>query len=322
MPSFIPRHVIGKLAMTTGTIRLKGLVRTRLSSRPVDWSGYLFITPYMLVYAVFLLLPVVWSLTMTFQRGGALGGLTWCGLCNYVGETSVWTNRLFLQAVRNTVIYTLLVVPCAMLLSLGLAVLIDRLASWLQTLIKVALFLPMVSSVVSLSIIWKALFTPGSNGPLNWLVGLIGIPPQNWLGNAELVIPSIVAFEIWRGYGFWVIVFMAGLSAIPRDLYDAAHVDGADGWQIFRHITLPLLRPTFLFLTVMGVIWNFQIFDAVYMLTSGGPANSSATVVYYVYRNAFHFENLGYAATMGFLLFVVVLIFTVIQLRLLRSDEE
>jgi ABC-type sugar transport system permease subunit len=166
------------------------------------------------------------------------------------------------------------------------------------------------------------MFSPTREAPLNFLVGLLGIPPQNWLGNPQLVIPAIVGFEIWRGYGFWVILFLAGLDAISLDLYDAARVDGASAWQILRRITLPLLRPTFLFLLVMGLIWNLQLFDAVYMLTSGGPANSSATVVWYVYRNAFHFENLGYAATMGILLLIVILVLTLIQFRLVRSDTE
>jgi multiple sugar transport system permease protein len=186
----------------------------------------------------------------------------------------------------------------------------------------VALFLPLVSSVVALSIIWKAIFSPTREAPLNLLVGLFGVPPQNWLANPTLVIPAIVGFEIWRGYGFWVILFLAGLDAIPAEIHDAASVDGANAWQKFWRVTLPLLRPTVLFLSVMGLIWNFQLFDAVYMLTGGGPANSSATIVWYVYRSAFHFEKLGYGATMGVLLLIVILALTLIQLRMGRSETE
>lgn len=295
-----------------------GIATTSTPRRRFDWSGYAFITPYLVIYVIFLLVPLGWSILMSFQRGSMLAGMEFCGLCNY---TAVWDNRLFMQAIRNTIIYTVIVVPGAMILSLLLAVLTDQLPSWLQTVIKVSLFLPLVSSVVSVSIIWEAIFTPGPDGPLNWLVGLVGIPPQNWLGSKELVIPSIALFEIWRGYGFWVVIFMAGLDAIPREMYDAAKVDGANGWQAFYKITLPLLKPTFLFLSIMGVIWNFQIFDAIYMLTSGGPANNSMTVVYYVYRNAFHFENLGFASTMGVLLFIAILVFTIVQTRLARIDE-
>ena len=234
----------------------------------------------------------------------------------------MWRDPVFRAAVLNTVKYTAMVVPSAMVLSLTLALLIHQMRPFWQTLVKVALFLPLVSSVVSLSIIWKAIFSPTREAPLNFLLSLVGIPAQNWLGNPQLVIPAVVGFEIWRGYGFWVILFLAGLDAISLDLYDAARVDGANGRQILWRITLPLLRPTFLFLLVMGLIWNFQLFDAVYMLTGGGPANTSATVVWYVYRNAFHFENLGYAATMGILLLVVILVLTLIQFRLVRSDTE
>jgi len=234
----------------------------------------------------------------------------------------VWSDSLFRMAVRNTVYYTILVVPTAMILSLALALLIHALKPFWQNVVKVSLFLPMVSSVVALSIIWKAIFVPTREAPLNMLVGLFGVGPQNWLANPRLVIPSIVGFEIWRGYGFWVILFLAGLDAISPELYDAAKVDGANRWQTLWRITLPLLQPTFLFLSVMGIIWNFQIFDAVYMLTFGGPANASATVVWYVYRNAFHFEKVGYGATMGILLLLVILGLTLIQFRVQRSNTE
>jgi ABC-type sugar transport system permease subunit len=282
-------------------------------------TAYLFLAPYLLVYLVFLLIPVFWSMWLALRQGGLLSGTKFVGLQNF---STIWGDALFRQSVRNTIYYTLLVVPIAMTLSLLLALLIHNMRRVWQNIVKVALFLPLVSSVVALSIIWKAIFSPTREAPLNLLVGLFGVPPQNWLGNPSLVIPSIVGFEIWRGYGFWVILFLAGLDAIPAEIHDAASVDGANAWQKFWSITLPLLRPTVLFLSVMGLIWNFQLFDAVYMLTGGGPANSSATVVWYVYRSAFHFEKLGYGATMGIFLLIVILALTLIQFRLGRSEIE
>lgn len=282
-------------------------------------TAYGFLTPYMIFYISFILIPVFWSFWLTLRKGGLLSGTNFIGLANYA---KVWQNKLFVKSLRNTAYYTILVVPLAMISSLILALLIDKMTTFWKNVVKSALFLPMVSSVVSLSIIWKAIFIPGKDGPLNTLVGLFGIPSQNWLGNPRLVIPSIVGFEIWRGYGFWVIIFLAGLDAIPSDLYEAARVDGANAWHTLTRITLPLLRPTFLFLLVMGLIWNFQLFDAVYMLTAGGPANASATVVWYVYRNAFHFENLGFAATMGVLLLFIILTLTVIQLKYIPSEID
>jgi ABC-type sugar transport system permease subunit len=282
-------------------------------------TAYLFLAPYLLVYVVFLLIPVFWSLWLSLRQGGLLSGTRFVGLQNFF---TIWSDALFRQSLRNTIYYTLLVVPIAMTLSLLLALLIHNMRSVWQNIVKVALFLPLVSSVVALSIIWKAIFSPTREAPLNLLVGLFGVPPQNWLANPTLVIPAIVGFEIWRGYGFWVILFLAGLDAIPVEIHDAASVDGANAWQKFWGVTLPLLRPTILFLSVMGLIWNFQLFDAVYMLTGGGPANSSATVVWYVYRNAFHFEKLGYGATMGIFLLLVILALTLIQFRMGRSETE
>lgn len=185
-----------------------------------------------------------------------------------------------------------------------------------------SLFLPLISSAVALAVIWRALLIPGQTGPLNWFIGHFGLAPQNWLGHPDWVIPAIAAFQVWSGYGFWVIVLLAGLDAVPPQLYEAARVDGAGRWQLFTRITLPMLRPTLLFLSVMGVIWNLQLFDAVFMLTRGGPANASVSVVYYIYRGAFHFDQLGHSATMSVLLFLFIMGLTLVQMRYGRRDED
>jgi len=281
-------------------------------AKNVKW--YMFLLPYMLFYFIFLAVPIIWSLILSFQKGGLLAGTTFVGLKNY---QVVWQDKLFITALRNTAYYTILVVPSVMFFSLFLALLINQMQRF-QNFVKVCIFLPLLNSAVPLAIVWKALFIPEREGPLNYLVGLIGIPPQNWLGNPKLVIPSIVIFEIWRGYGFWTLVFLGGLSTIPQVLYEAAEIDGASPWRAFLNITLPLLRPTFLFLAVMGVIWNFQLFDAVYMLTYGGPGNASYSIVWYVYRNAFHFEKLGYAAAMGILLLSIILVLTGLQKKFIE----
>ena len=286
--------------------------------RRIDWSAYGFIAPFMLLYAAFLLGPLVMAFAMSLYRGGLLFGLEYCGGCNYA---EVWRNPLFAQALHNTGLYTLLVVPMVTVLSLCVALLIYRLPEGLQTFIKAALMMPLLSSAVASAIIWNALLSPAADGPLNWLIGLMGIAPQNWLGHPHWVVPSIAVFEIWRGYGFYVLVFLAGLMAIPRDVYEAAYVDGAGGFKAFLYITLPLLRPTVLLVTVLAVIFNFQLFDAVLMLTSGGPANRSMSVVYYLYRSVFAFDNLGHAATMSVLLFLIVMALTLVQLRIGRERE-
>ena len=226
------------------------------------------------------------------------------------------------EAMGGAITLAALAVPAAMGLSLATALLVHPLARWWKSLIRVCLFLPLISSAIALAIIWRALLTPGQAGPLNWFLGAFGLPPQNWLGHPDWVIPAIAAFQVWSGYGFWVIVLLAGLDAVPSQLYEAARVDGAGRWQLFSRITLPMLRPTLLFLSVMGVIWNLQLFDAVFILTQGGPANASVSVVYYIYRGAFHFDQLGHSATMSVLLFLLVMGLTLAQMRYGRRDED
>ena len=285
----------------------------------VDRSAYAFLGPYLALFGVFLLAPVVWAFGRSLQSGGLLEGTRYVGVANY-GE--VWSNPFFVNALRNTGLYAIIAVPAAMGLSLATALLVHPLARWWKSFIRVSLFLPLISSAVALAIIWQALLVPGQAGPLNWFIGHLGLAPQNWLGHPDWVIPAIAAFQVWSGYGFWVIVLLAGLDAIPPQLYEAASVDGAGRWQQFVRITLPMLRPTLLFLSVMGVIWNLQLFDAVFMLTRGGPANASVSVVYYIYRGAFHFDQLGPSAPMSVLLFLFIMGLTLVQMRYGRRDED
>ena len=285
----------------------------------VDRSAYAFLGPYLALFGVFLLAPVVWAFGLSLQSGGLLEGTRYVGIANY-GE--VWSNPFFVNALRNTGLYAIIAVPAAMGLSLATALLVHPLARWWKSFIRVSLFLPLISSAVALAIIWQALLIPGQAGPLNWFIGHLGLAPQNWLGHPDWVIPAIAAFQVWSGYGFWVIVLLAGLDGIPPQLYEAARVDGAGRWQQFVRITLPMLRPTLLFLSVMGVIWNLQLFDAVFMLTRGGPANASVSVVYYIYRGAFHFDQLGHSATMSVLLFLFIMGLTLVQMRYGRRDED
>ncbi|NPV53902.1 MAG: sugar ABC transporter permease [Firmicutes bacterium] len=281
-------------------------------------TSYIFLTPYALPYIIFLLVPVIWSFYISLSQGGILTGTTFVGLQNY---KKIWGDALFIKCFKNTVFYTVMVVPICMVVSFLVALLLNSIMR-LQNFIKLSIFFPLLSPVVSLAIIWKVLLLPGNDGPINYLISRVGLHPQNWLGSPATVIPTLVWFEMWRGYGFWVLMILAGLQALPKDVYESARIDGATGWRELVHITLPLMKPTLLFLLVMGVIWNFQLFDAVYIMTFGGPADSSATVVWYVYRNAFHFERIGYASTMGFVVLVVLLVASIFQMKFLRSGFE
>mgnify|MGYP001235736045 FL=1 len=282
-------------------------------------SAYAFVAPYLALYTIFLLAPMLWAFSLSLESGGLLEGTRFVGLSNY---SEVWVNPFFKIALLNTAKYAAIAVPGAMVLSLVTALTLSPLPVAWKNFVRISLFMPLISSSVALSMIWRALMIPGETGPLNWFIHLFGIPPQNWLGHPDWVIPAIAFFQIWSGYGFWVIVLLSGLEAIPHQLYEAARIDGANAWHLFSRITLPMLRPTLLFLSVMGVIWNIQLFDAVFMLTQGGPANASVSVVYYIYRGAFHFDQLGHSATMSAMLFLLVMGLTLAQMRYGRRHEE
>ncbi len=180
-------------------------------------------------------------------------------------------------------------------------------------------YLPTLTPYVTAALIWLFM-VQRDFGALNVFLGLFGIPPQNWLGNPTLVMPSIAMLEVWRGVGFWTLLFLASLLALPPELYQAATIDGASGWQQLRHITLPLMRPTFFFAVVMATIWNLQLFDSVSILTDGGPSNASATVVWYIYKAMFQFnDKTGFAAALSFVLLLFILILTLVEIRLLRK---
>jgi ABC-type sugar transport system permease subunit len=154
---------------------------------------------------------------------------------------------------------------------------------------------------------------------LNLTLIRLGLPPQNWLGDPKLVMPTISMLEVWRGVGFWTLLFLAALIALPRELFQAATIDGANAWQRFRHLTLPLMRPTFFFAVVMATIWNFQLFDSINILTDGGPQNASATVVWYIYKATFQFnDKVGFGAALSFVLLAFIFVLSLIEIRLLR----
>jgi multiple sugar transport system permease protein len=212
----------------------------------------------------------------------------------------------------------LMIVPTNMLLGLGLAVLLDRkMPGLVRNFFKVSFFFPFVVSSVAVSIIWTFMFHRDL-GPLNYYLGLLGVSRTPWL-NSSIYSPfAIMIADVWRNVGFYVLVFLGGMQAISRDLYEAAEVDGASTWKQFRHITLPLLSPTVLFLAVISVIGALQIFEQPQILTNGGPGDATRTIVMYLYEQGFRFFNMGYASAIAITLFVIILVFTALQFRLSR----
>jgi multiple sugar transport system permease protein len=220
--------------------------------------------------------------------------------------------------VRNTAVYVLFV-PLGMIVALALALLMNRGLPG-ERLLRALFFLPYITSFVAISLVWRWMFEPDV-GILNGLLGCFGIGPLPWLASPRTALPSLMLMSIWMYAGYMMILFLAGLQGIPASLYESARMDGASAWQQFRRITLPLLRPTTLFVLVTMVIFMFQVFTAVYVMTEGGPLHATDVVVYHIYRNAWEYLRLGYASAMAWVLFLIVFLLTLVQFRWLGRER-
>jgi multiple sugar transport system permease protein len=203
--------------------------------------------------------------------------------------------------------------------SLGAALLVNHRLVRFKGLFRSLLFLPVVTTLVAIAVVWRYLYHP-RYGFLNYLLGLLGLDTVDWLGDPDWAMPAIILMAIWKNFGFNMIIFIAGLQSIPVRLYEAAVIDGASTWRQFRHITLPMLAPTFVFVTVITMIGYFQLFAEPYVMTQGGPANSTLSVALLMFQEGFRWWNLGYAAAVAFTLFLIILTGTVLQLRLRRRE--
>lgn len=293
--------------------------RVRRELKASNKWAYVFIAPLMIDFLVFTLYMVVRAVAMSFQHI-TYGSTEWVGLSHY---SHVLHNKQFWNAIKNTVAYTVGTVPGGMLVSLVLSELIMRRRTRAQVFYKSAYYLPAVVSSVVMAIVWTWIYQP-FYGILNYLVGLFGVAPINWLGNPKTAMVSLIIMSIVGGAGGQVVFMTAAMGGIPKDLYDAAHVDGATEWTRFWRVTVPLLRPTLLYLFVVGFIGNFQVFEQVYMMTQGGPGYPGATetVGYLIYNSAFTTMNLGLAAAQSIVLFFFILAFSVMQFRFFTSEIE
>jgi ABC-type sugar transport system permease subunit len=189
-------------------------------------------------------------------------------------------------------------------------------------LFRAIYYLPVVTSIAVISMIWSFVLVSRPDAPLNYLIGLLGIPPQKWLLDLKLALPSVVGMQVWSTLGYYMVLWLSGLQSVPEELYDAAKIDGAGPWGLFRNVTWPMLRPTTIFIVMVSTIGAFQMFGGVYILTGGGPANATITIVYYVWQRAFSRYNMGYASAISMILFLIILAVTLIQRRLMNWSEE
>jgi multiple sugar transport system permease protein len=277
-------------------------------------AAYLFMLPSMIILAVFVFWPIIQSFLLSFYHWSFGSSVQqWVGLDNYqrlIPDARVW------NAFRNTLYYTVITVP----VSLALALALNRKLPG-RGLLRSAFFLPVIGSFAIIAMIWSFLFDPDI-GLLAYWLHAIGVPVTGWLRDPDWAMPVVILVSIWKNLGFNMVIFLAGLQGISENLYEAARMDGASSWQVFWRITLPMLRPTTLFVLVISVIGAFQVFDPVYVLTpGGGPLHSTETVVAYIFHQGIELIDISYASTIGVILFVIVLILTLFQLRLLRFRE-
>ncbi|MEV5500286.1 sugar ABC transporter permease [Nonomuraea fuscirosea] len=279
-------------------------------------SAYVFLLPGMVIFSVFTLAALVFAVYLTFHRWSIIEpDKPFVGLDNY---RDMMHDERFVESVLNTVYFSGASVPLSMVTGLLLALLVN-LPLRMRGLFRAAFYLPVVTPFVVSAILWKWLYN-SDYGLFNYylLQAHLIDDPLLWLSDKNIAMPAVILMSVWAGAGFSMVVYLAGLQAIPQELYEAARIDGAGAWHRLRYVTIPMLRPTTLFLLVMGIISSLQVFTQIFVMTNGGPVNRTTTMVYYMYLWAFKYFDMGYASTLAFALFLMLLVFTALQLRLAR----
>jgi multiple sugar transport system permease protein len=300
--------------MTIGIRRAAQGATPRRRGGPVAaearWA-WLFLAPTLVGLTILSAGPILATFGISLTAWDLLRPPEWLGLENYA---TLLDDERFHVALRNTTFYTVISVPLGMILALGLALALNqglRGIAWIRT----AYFLPVVTSATAIGLVWAWIYAP-SGGILNVLIGLLGLPPQKWVTDPFWAMPAIIMMSVWQGLGTSVIIFLAGLQAIPQEYYDAASVDGAGRWSRLRHVTLPLLTPSIFFTGILSLIGAFQIFDQVYVLARPGkPTEATVTLVYFIYENGFKNFKMGYAAAASWILFLIVAVLTYVYFR-------
>jgi ABC-type sugar transport system permease subunit len=290
-----------------------GRGRSRLAG-PAPW---LFLAPYLAVFAGFFLLPAVWSAVMSLTDWKIVGTPRFVGLKNYL---RLFTDPLFFTSLKNTLVYTAVIVPLMAVVGLGLALLLNQPLRG-RILTRTGVFASYVIMVSVVGILWRWVLEPTGAGIVNYYLGQLGIGPLPWLAAPETAMLSIILATMWWTAGYNMVMYLAGLQDIPESLREAVRIDGAGGWQEFWHLTLPLLRPVTFFVVVMSIAKSFQVFGQVYVMTQGGPSNSTLTIVNYLYVVGFTWFEMGYAAAIAYALFALLLVITVIQFRMVSRES-
>jgi multiple sugar transport system permease protein len=292
------------------TPRSRGARRSAIRIAP----GWWFVAPALLLIVVFFAGPVLAAIGLSFTDFDLYAladpsAARWVGLRNY---SRVLHEPLFWQALENTLYFAVVGGPLTIAASLGAALLVNARALRWKSTARTVFFAPFVTTLVAVAIVWRYLYHP-RYGLLNYLLGFVHVAPIDWLGNPHWAMPAIILMATWKNFGYNMLICIAGLQSIPRELYEAAALDGASAWQRFRHVTLPMLAPTLFFVVIVTMIGYLQLFTEPYVMTQGGPLRATTSLVLYMYEEGFRWWRLGVAAAIAFLLFVLIVAFTVAQ---------
>lgn len=298
----------------------RNLNRPRLRGRKLTddtpWA-MLMLAPNIIGFFMFMVFPILATLFFSFTEYDLIGAPKIIGLDNYV---ELFRDPIIATTLNNTLVFTLITVPIGMAFSLLLAIFLDQKIAF-KRFYRGAYFLPSITSMVAVSIVWQWIYNP-EFGLMNYLLSFVGIRGITWLSSSSTSLLSLAIVNIWKSAGYNMMLFLAGLQGISNTYYEAGQLDGASKWKQFIHITLPMLSPTTFFIFIMSVISSFQVFDSVILMTKGGPGRSSSVLVHYLYQNAFQYFSMGYACAIAYLLFFIVLLVTILNMRLERKIKE
>jgi multiple sugar transport system permease protein len=280
--------------------------------RKQNLIAYSFILPNLLGFAIFTLVPMALSLVLAFMNWDGANEISWAGLDNFTGMLEDSTFRI---AIGNTLYYVFLTVPLTMAAALALAMLLNQPLRG-RNFFRTTFFFPYVASLVAVAVVWNMLFNPAA-GPVNQLLMSLGVQnPPRWTASVDWAMPTVIMASVWKGMGYYMLIYLAGLQGIPVSLYEAAAVDGATAWQKFRYITLPMLTPATFFVSIMCTIAAFKVFDLILVMTDGGPGRATNVLVVHIYNTAFREFRFGYSSAIALVLFAIILIITVVQFRM------
>ena len=280
------------------------------------WLPYLFVSPYLLHFLVFVAFPVFFSLFLTFHKWNIIAPVEYVGMANY---SRMFHDRLFWKAIYNTLKFLIIHIPLQLIFALALAEFLNQNIK-LKGFYQAAFFLPVIVSGVVVTILWQQLFGFDS-GLINKLLVMLGIGKVGWLIDPDIAMGSIAIMATWKNVGLYVILFLVGLQTVPPSYYEAAEIEGASHWQKFRYITLPLINPTIFMVVILSTIGGFSLFIEPYIMTGGGPLNSTLSSVLYIYKQAFQYYHMGYSATLGFFFAFLILLVIMIQKKYIETND-